>query len=332
MTSKMEWTMMSRFCIAAAMTTVILAPNLASAACKFVTDPEWRAGHSAAESALNSGVDGLGASVSAQEALNAQILTSIVGVLTKQKALDGDRNATATRAAGQALAAVATEIQRKQALSEVIETYGPAGQALEPCLTATNAAQLGDAITNLDVRASALGGAGAIDSIRPGAALADATRSRLTDWTPQQQAAALLDPAAPAAVKDRTIATIAGVPPPNVSERGGSGTVLAAATIDAARLQALRGPLVRSLASVRAAAEAEPGKASVLESLAWVIARYGAGPRNQDWRLGLVTLGPRGLDQEEARLDAVLLDLTRLETQLDDLETATIATSLAASE
>ena len=311
---------------------VAVMPATCWAACKFVTDPEWRAGHSAAQSELNSGVDGLGAAVSTQQALNAQILTSIIGVLTKQKALDGDRNATTTRAAGQAFAAAASEIQRRQALSEVIENYGPAGQALDPCNTAMNAAAMGDAITALDVRAQMLGGSAGIDSIRPNAALADATRTRLTSWTPNQTAAALLDPTTPSAVKDRTIAAIAGVPPPNVSERGGSGTVLAAAVIDANRLRALRGPLVRTLSAVRAASEAEPGKTSVLDSLAWVIARYGAGPQNQDWRLGLVTLGPRGLDQEEARLDAVLLDLTRLETQLDQLETATVASALAATE
>jgi hypothetical protein len=193
-------------------------------------------------------------------------------------------------------------------------------------------AQFGDGVTGLGSWAAKIGTAADIDSIRPGASLADATRTRLRDWTPEQQAPALLDPSAPAAVNRRAISTIAGLPPLNAEERGGNGVAQAAAEVDAARLRALRGPLVRTLATVRAAAEAEPGKVSVLQSLAWVMARYGAGPQNQDWRLGLVTLGPRGLDQEEARLDAVLLDLARLEGQLDQLETATIATSLAASE
>lgn len=306
-----------------------LASGQAFAACKYVSDGEWRSGHSSAESTLNAGVDGLGAAVSTQQAVNAQILTSIIAVLTKQKSLDGDRNATAARSAAQALAAASSEIMRKQALSEAVENYGPAGQALDPCVTAQSGALLGDGVTRLDGWAGSLGAADRIDSIDAEADLADGTRARLVGWTPQHQAAALLDAGAPAEVKSRTIAAIAGLPPPSVTERSGGRVALAAAGIDAARLRALRGPLVRTLETVRAAAEAEPGKMSVLDSLAWVTARYGAGPQNQDWRLGLVTLGPRGLDQEEARLDAVLLDLSRLESQLDELETATLATSLA---
>ncbi|TSD87497.1 hypothetical protein FFK22_016775 [Mycobacterium sp. KBS0706] len=318
--------------VAGLATVVALASGPAVAACKYVNDGEWRSGHSSAESSLNAGVDGLGAAVSQQQAINTQILTSIIAVLTKQKSLDGDQNATAARAAAQALAATSSEIMRRQALSETVESYGPAGQALDPCVTAEKGAQLGDGVTQLDARAGTLSQPGEIDSISPDARLGDATRARLEDWTAQQKAAVLLDASVPAEVKDRTISAIGGLPPPSASERGSGTVALAAAAVDAARLRALRGPLVRTLQTVRAAAEAELGKVSVIDSLAWVIARYGAGPQNQDWRLGLVTLGPRGLDQEEARLDAVLLDLARLESQLDELETATLATSLAATE
>ncbi len=129
--------------VAGLATVVALASGPAVAACKYVNDGEWRSGHSSAESSLNAGVDGLGAAVSQQQTINTQILTSIIAVLTKQKSLDGDQNATAARAAAQALAATSSEIMRRQALSETVENYGPPGQALDPCVTAEKGAAAG---------------------------------------------------------------------------------------------------------------------------------------------------------------------------------------------
>ncbi|MGL4959849.1 MAG: hypothetical protein ACRC67_01360 [Inquilinus sp.] len=318
--------------------TVFLAEP-AWAACKYVTDPDWLRVHAGAEGALVAEVDGLGVAVSAQQTTNLQVLSSIIAVLTRQKALDGDRDATATRSAAEGLAAAVGEMDRRQALAKVVEDYGPAGRALDPCVTAVKGAALATGITSWESRAETIVSqgmaTGKIDSVLP-VSLEDAARARIQGWTPAASTAGtLLDPAAPAEAKDRVMAAIAGMPP-TAPMASSTGAGQAAAIVEGARIRAIRGPLVRALGAVRAAAEPgglsgveAAGATSVIGSLDWVISRYGAGQENEDWRVGLVTLGDRGLLQEEARLDAVLLDLDRLDGEIDRLEAATFAAGLA---
>jgi len=319
------------FGVAAFLPSAVLAGG---ATCS-VNDGIWQAGHSGAQTSLNTAVNTMAATIATQSQLTNEQLISAVRIATRQRSAASGREAAFGKSAAQGVAQVYASQQAAERIAEAHRTYGPQGQAVGSCDIIERLQQTDVALTTLGSRASEIMSSGALYSapgstVEPGEAVAAALRF---DTPEAVSAEAFLSPDTPDALKDAFMNNVIGFPPVKPQSITGPGDRMT--MMMARRAEAVRSPAIVSLAAVRAAREEgghfdDASGMSADEALSWLISRYGGGDEYEEWSAALVTKSEVGLAKEIARLRAIALGLENSLSGSNDRREAVIAALLGA--
>lgn len=327
-----------------AILSVLAVPNLAVAGglvC-LVADPIWRAGHTSAQTTLNTGVNTMVSTFATNSTLTTQQIVSAIRVLAQQTSSGANTEAVGTQQALKAAAETYVETRTAEELREAHNTYGPPGQAVGSCDFVREMEVMNTALDSIEERASVIVNAGGLDT-RPGSTVSvdDALSRRsavaAADFGSVVSAVVFLDPSTPSGVKDAFMNNVIGIPLEKPTDLDGVEDSIQ--FMRARQAEALQSPAIVSLASVRAAHEATGHfgggtisgsvNRSMDETVIWLLDRYGGGDEYEEWSAELVTKSEVGLMKEIARLRAISLALTIERNQSADRQQAVIATLLA---
>jgi hypothetical protein len=300
-----------------------------------VSDPIWQAGHSTAQTTISTAVDNMAATFAQQSLLTHEALISALRVHTRQRSLNGEREAMSVTSSAEAAANVYVEQRTAEQIRDAYETYGPQGQMVGGCELIAELQLVDDAMRSRMDRVGDVLSADAIDAV-PGSAVAplEAAARRLAQDTPAAvSAVAFFAPDTSSADRDAFMNNVIGLP--FLRPEGIDGVEDEITFMQARRWEAMRSPAIVSLAAVRAATEptSHGGGAtdaiSYLEALDWYIGQFGGGPAYEEWSASLVTLSEVGLMKEIARLRAINLTLAGYRQESQDRQLAVISTLLA---
>ena len=314
------------------------SPAWAGGAVCLVADPIWVAGHTTAQTTLVTAVDTMAATFAQQSLLTHEALISAIRVNTRQRSLNGEREAVATTESAEAAANVYVEQRAAEQIRQAHETYGAQGQMVGGCELIADLQLADDAMTSRMDRVSEVLSAGAIDAA-PGQSvppLEAAARRLAQDTEAAVSAVAFFDPETSSEDRDAYMNNVIGLPfdqPDGIDGMEDEITLM-----QARRWEAIRSPAIVSLAAVRAAAEAgshfghgaeADETMSYLGALDWYVGQFGGGPDYEQWSASLVTKSEVGLLKEIARLRAINLMLSRYRQEAQDRQLAVTATLLA---
>lgn len=300
-----------------------------------VADPIWRAGHTTAQTTLRGAVETMATSVATQSSITIEQVISAIKVATRQRSLNGAREAEFQAATAEAIAQTYAQQRTAEQIRKAHATYGPQGQAVGGCEEIARLQQVDAALSSVPEGASEILGSGVIDA-GPGSGVtpAEAIQKRLATDTPEAASAiAFLDHDTSEEDRNAFMNNVVGLPLPTPDDLEQLGNRVE--VIQARRAEALRSPAIVSLAAVRAAVEgashSEDGdEMSSFESLDYLIGRYGGGPDYEQWSAALVTKSEAGLHKEIARLRALNLMLQNRRQSISDRRQVVIAAMLAA--
>lgn len=312
--------------------TIVAVPLPAQAWWCGVNDAIWRAGHQAAETALEARVTLMGTDLSAQRAITLEMLLSAAKVNTAQGATNGGREATMVKSSQEALATTLGEQTRREAIVDAQEQYSfETGQGVNTCSAVNLTATVTQSLSTIGETGRKL--YTDVD-VSPGKAtsVASATATRLAT-TSLTDAEPLFDPSASDDARKAVIQHLAGLPLPlpDASMPQASADLM---LMRARRVEALRSPALVSLDAVRAMSSSSAHETGTTDVGAFValdqlIAQYGGGDGFEAWSAGLAGQSEHGLLVELARLRSISLTLRQTQTEQQARLAALFATMVA---
>lgn len=272
----------------------------------WVNDAAWIRGHENARTKLKERVDQAGRSITEQSTKNTEAIMSALKVVTQQKEVDGQRQATMTQKAQEAETSVYVEQNKNEAILDAQERFSKRGLSVDPC---GSAAMISTALGKIEAE----GDASVVSStdVAPGNAsdISEVIKKRIqgTNANNLKVQTFLTGSDADAAM---FLSNAAGMPLPKRIKTS-SKVDNEFNFIKARRAEALRSAALTSMEEVRNAYKA----GGAIEGYDQFINQYGGGSGYDAWQKELATKNERGLMQEYAKLRSISLRLKQASTK-----------------